>query len=81
VNRIGLSFLAKSSLLVISLLIFSDQTAHAYIDPGTGSFVLQGILGGLFAGAFMFKLWWGRFTGVLRSVRRTVARSRDDDDE
>ena len=38
----------------------------AYIDPGTGSFVLQMIIGGV-AGAFVtVKLFWGRIRARFR---------------
>lgn len=34
--------------------------AHAYIDPGSASIILQAIVGGLAAGAFALKLYWQR---------------------
>jgi hypothetical protein len=46
-----------------ALLIFPGA-AHAYLDPGTGSFILQMLLaGGLAAGASI-KLFWHRIKGV-----------------
>ena len=48
--------------LLLLLLAFSVP-AQAYIDPGTGSFILQMIIGGI-AGAFVtIKLFWGRIRG------------------
>jgi hypothetical protein len=38
----------------------------AYLDPGSGSVILQGLLGGLAAVAVTFKLWWKRLTGLFR---------------
>ncbi len=37
---------------------------YAYIDPGTGSFVIQIVLGALFAGLFMLKLWWNKVKAI-----------------
>lgn len=37
----------------------------AYLDPGTGSAILQGILGGLAALAVVPKLYWHRFLKLL----------------
>ncbi|OPY79184.1 MAG: hypothetical protein A4E65_01969 [Syntrophorhabdus sp. PtaU1.Bin153] len=54
-------------LIVVSLLTFSSK-AHAYLDPGAGSMVLQGLLAAFFAVvAFLgvswrkLKSWWQHF--------------------
>ncbi len=39
--------------------------AHAYMDPGTGSMLLQIILGGLAGLAVAGKLFWHRILSVL----------------
>jgi hypothetical protein len=44
--------------------------ALAYIDPGTGSLVLQMIAGGVAAAAVTAKLYWRRVRRVLRLSRR-----------
>jgi hypothetical protein len=36
------------------------QKAHAYIDPGTGSYILQMILAGLLGATFAIKIFWKR---------------------
>ena len=41
---------------IILLLIFTD--AVAYLDPGTGSMLLQVILGGIAAVGVAIKLYW-----------------------
>jgi hypothetical protein len=38
----------------------------AYLDPGSGSVLLQAILGGTAALAVTFRLWWGRLTRIFR---------------
>jgi hypothetical protein len=38
----------------------------AYIDPGSGSLILQMILGGLAAAAVFLKLFWHRLLVFLR---------------
>ena len=52
-------------LLVGFLLVFPIPRAHAYLDPGTGSFMLQLGLGALFGVLFTLKGLWGRITGVV----------------
>jgi len=57
------SFSRIFSYLVIAaisgLFLFPSQ-AYAYLDPGTGSMILQGIIGGLAAVAVVAKIYWHR---------------------
>jgi hypothetical protein len=57
----------SSSLLLVAIMFASSTTsAHAYIDPVTGSFVIQGIAAG-FAGAMVaFRSLRQRVFGLLR---------------
>ena len=43
-----------------------------YLDPGTGSVILQAILGGVAALAVTGKLWWHRVTSIFRRGDRTA---------
>jgi hypothetical protein len=45
----------------------------AYIDPGSGSYFFQLLIGGLLGGAVAMKLWWRRIWAFLtrRRSRRT----------
>jgi hypothetical protein len=45
-------------------------TPLPYIDPGTGSMLLQVILGGVAAALVGLKMFWGRLLGFLRIRRR-----------
>ena len=38
----------------------------AYLDPGTGSVILQAIVGGVAAAAVGARLYWRRLTRVFR---------------
>jgi hypothetical protein len=51
--------------LVFVAVLDPGQPAHAYLDPGTGGFILQMLLGG-FAGALVVgKLYWHRFIEIF----------------
>jgi hypothetical protein len=39
--------------------------ANAYVDPGTGSFIFQAVIGGALAAAVAIKVFWRRITGVF----------------
>ena len=48
--------------------------AHAYLDPGTGSYVFQVVAGALLGAAVAVKVFWSRLVGVRHSPfdRRTT---------
>lgn len=46
--------------ILILLLLLSAAPAQAYLDPGTGSMILQVILGGVAAATVALKLYWQR---------------------
>ncbi len=53
-------------LLVAGLLVGTmTQSAFAYLDPGTGSIVLQALLGTIAAVAIVAKSYWYRIKGWL----------------
>lgn len=51
----------------VCLFVCSTKCAHAYIDPGTGSYVLQVLVAGVLAAAFVAK-------STFRSLRESVVR-------
>lgn len=51
------------SALVI-LFSFSQQ-ASAYLDPGTGSMILQGIIAGIAVVGFTIKSYWYKIRGFF----------------
>ncbi len=45
-------------LLVFSLVLCFPVGAFAYLDPGTGSYVLQVVIAVAVSGAFVIKTFW-----------------------
>ena len=56
------------------LLGIATTDAHAYLDPGTGSMILQVLLGGVAGVMLAGKLYWQKFLSLI-GVRRKA----DDD--
>ena len=56
------------------LLLFLALTgpACAYIDPSSGSMILQGIIAGIAAILVTAKLWWHRLLVLLGIRKRTI---------
>lgn len=48
-------------LVVLAVLLITVAPAHAYIDAGSGSYVLQMIVAGFLGLLFTLKLSWQRF--------------------
>ncbi len=62
-------------LLGLSLLLL-PSVAQAYLDPGTGSYVLQLLLGTALGGLFALGVFWRR---VLAFIKRLFKRGSSDD--
>jgi hypothetical protein len=60
--------------LILLLLLATD--AVAYLDPGTGSMLLQVILGGIAAIGVAIKLYWHKLRAAIG-----MARKEDPEDE
>lgn len=52
-------------VIVVVMLILTSTTAMAYLDPGTGSMLLQVILGGVAAIGVAVKLYWHKLRAAL----------------
>lgn len=55
-------------VVAVSLLLLGSMPAYAYLDPGTGSIMLQMILGGLAGLAVAVKLYWARIVEVFERI-------------
>jgi len=53
------------------LILAPIDTAFAYLDPGTGSMLLQVILGGFAAVGVALKLYWHKIRVALKPRRKT----------
>jgi len=43
---------------VILAIVAGQSAAYAYIDPGTGSYMFQLLIGGVMAGGIMVRIYW-----------------------
>ena len=57
--------LAVAPVVVVVLLLF-ERPVHAYLDPGSGSMLLQVLLGGFAAVGVVARLYWHRLTAAVR---------------
>ena len=60
-------FTQNKMMLVIFTMIYLmlPQTAYSYLDPGTGSYVLQVLLAAFVGIAFTAKIYWAKIKMIF----------------
>jgi hypothetical protein len=48
------------------ILLASQDAAFAYLDPGTGSILLQALIAGVIGTAAFARMYWTRFKEIVR---------------
>ena len=69
---------------ILAVLLLFPMSAHAYLDPGAGSALIQGILGTVAAIGVALKLYWHRilkFLGLRKSKDEAGAKSSQEEQE
>lgn len=61
------SFEKTIVLFLAPVLLATD--AHAYLDPGTGSFILQLLIGGALGGLYILKRFWRQISAFVSRFR------------
>ena len=68
-------WLSVCFLLVFVGLVFPSY-AHAYLDPGTGSYIFQLLIAGLVGLGLMVKIYWKR---IIAFFTRMISRDEQTD--
>ncbi len=55
-------------MIIILLSLALAKPAHAYLDPGTGSYLIQILIGFAAGGAYLVKLFWRQITGFFKKI-------------
>ncbi|MBL7892346.1 MAG: hypothetical protein JNL63_06930 [Bacteroidia bacterium] len=68
----------KNKLVLVNLFLAFSLSAHAqYIDPGSGSYIFQLLLGGFLALAFYFKTIKGTIVSLAGRAFKFLKKSKD----
>ena len=72
-----------SAAIVVVVLLLSASDAHAYLDAGTGSMLMQLLVGGVAGLLVLVKLYWHRLMAFfgLSGAAHTAERCPDAGDE
>ena len=52
---------------------------HAYLDPGSGSFIIQLIIASLVGAGFLLRGYWSKITNFIRGTKDESEEESDDD--
>ncbi|MEP0201353.1 MAG: hypothetical protein ABJ084_10710 [Halioglobus sp.] len=65
--------------LFIALLLSFSTTASAYLDPGTGSMILQGLIAGIAVAGFTIKTYWYKLRSFFGKDQPSSLLEEEDD--
>jgi hypothetical protein len=73
----------KATLIATAVLGCTVIAApsHAYLDPGTGSIILQSLLAGVAVAIGLLRLYWYRFKAFLSGLTGKSAESETKDEQ
>ena len=61
----------EAFFLVVLLGLLFPSEAHAYLDPGTGSLLIQSIIAGLAAVGYAVRTNWDRLARLFKGSRNS----------
>ena len=64
--------------LLASLYLVSPQKAYAYLDPGTGSYIIQILIATLAGGTYIIFTSWERIKSFLKGLISKFSKDRKD---
>ena len=56
------------AILTATYLLVTARPACAYLDPGTGSMILQFLVAGFLGGLFMIKSFWRQICSFTKGI-------------
>ena len=70
--------LGKFTIVICCLLVTYETPAHAYLDPGTGSILIQGLIASIAAAGVVLRTYWHRLVHFF-GIGKDKGRGKDDD--
>ena len=58
------------NLYVIVIFFLLSNSAYAYIDPGTGTIILQALIGGIVAAGAAISLYWRKLKSFFSKKKK-----------
>ena len=61
-------FTVTFNVLILCIMLLFSQNVYAYLDPGTGSYILQMLIATVVGGLFVAKLYFQKLKGFLEKI-------------
>jgi len=68
-------------LTIVVISCFFSQPATAYLDPGTGSLILQMLIAGIIGAMFTIKMYWYRLKEFIARLFGTEKKTDQDNQD
>lgn len=72
--------LRKALAVTATCLVFASP-AQAYLDPGTGSIILQSILAGIAVAMGMLRLYWHQFKSFIANLTGKIRNQQSEENQ
>ena len=59
----------KTKILPAVYLLIISSNAYAYLDPGTGSIIIQGLIAAFLSVALVVKTYWFKVLGFIKKIK------------
>lgn len=66
-------------MAVLAMVVITSDYAYGYLDPGTGSYILQILLAGLLGVGVGIKMFWSKIKAIFVKPKPADADDADDD--
>jgi hypothetical protein len=76
--------MAGKTLISLSIALIACTVAtpaYAYLDPGTGSMILQGLIAGIAVMSLTVKIYWYKFLSFFKKTDMNAEEQASDDEE
>lgn len=60
--------MTKHFVLLIACFFLFAEPSHAYLDPGTGSYITQMAIGMIIGGGYLLKVYWKKVADKMRGI-------------
>lgn len=67
-------------ILFFAVMVFAAKDANAYLDPGTGSFIFQLLIGGALGGIVAIKLKFKQFKNLFLGSKKAKKSAKNSND-
>ncbi len=71
-------------IIILFLTLIFSKPAYAYLDPGTGSIIIQAILGFIAAAFVSINIWWIKvknfFLTIFKSNKKKKSETNSNED-